>query len=163
MRSPKKRSTVVAVLALALSALPAAATISPAHAATQCQYFYGPTPSAEVDTNNDGNPEVRVPSLSDVSVCAGGDAFVHGNPIRVEPCEEWFGASCWRLLIHPQAGATIDGGVTVCREIDDAGVCSYLDVGPWTYMTPDADTLCIGIDLNGGRPCAGGTALIAFE
>ncbi len=74
MRTPKKRHSVVAALALALSALPAVTGLAPAHAVTQCQFFNGPTPSAEIDTNNDGNPEVRVPSLSNVSVCAEGTA-----------------------------------------------------------------------------------------
>lgn len=163
MRTPKKRHTVVAALALAVSALPAVAGLSPAHAVTQCQYFYGPTPSAEIDTNNDGRPEVRVPSLSNVSVCGEGSALAHGNPVHVEPCYEWFGASCWRLLIHPQAGATIESGVQLCRSIDGARTCSTLDQPPWTVMTPDQDTLCVGIDLTGGYPCAGGTAMIAFQ
>lgn len=162
MHSPKKRHVVAAVLALAFAALPAAAGLSPAHAATHCEYFSGPTPSAEIDINNDGNPEVRVPSLSNVSVCAQADVFVHGEPLRVENCG-WFGVNCWRILIHPQAGATIDSGVVVCRSVDGGPqVCSTVHVGPWTYMTPDQDTICIGIDLNGGFPCSGG-ALIGFE
>ncbi|MDQ4124565.1 MAG: hypothetical protein M3134_03050 [Actinomycetota bacterium] len=161
MRTPKKRHTVVAAVALALSALPAVTGLSPAHAATQCQYFYGPTPSAEIDTNNDGRPEVRVPSLSNVSVCAEGNAITHGQPLRVERCDWW--ASCWRLLVHPQAGATIASKVTVCRSIDGSHTCSIIDQPPWTIMTPDQNTLCIGIDLYGGYPCGGGTALIAFE
>lgn len=162
MRTPKKRHTVVAAVALALSALPAVTGLSPAHAVTQCQYFYGPTPSVEVDIQNDGRPEARVPSLSNVSVCAEGTAIAHGQPLRVEQCY-WWSTSCWKLLIHPQAGATIESGVQVCRAVDGFRTCSTADQPPWTIMTPDQDTLCIGIDLNGGRPCAGGTALVAFE
>ena len=161
MRTPKKRHTVVAAVALALSALPAVTGLSPAHATTQCQYFYGPTPSAEIDRDNDGNPEVRVPSLSNVSVCGTGTALTHGDPVRVERCD-WL-LSCWRLLIHPQAGATIGGNVQVCRSLDGVGTCSTVTVPPWTIMTPPQDTLCIGIHLNGGYACGGGTAMIAFE
>lgn len=163
MRTPKKRHTVVAALALAFSALPAAAAISPAHAATQCQYFYGPTPSIEIDKENDGNPEVRVPSLSNVSVCASGNAITHGQPARVERCDFW-STSCWRILIHPQAGATIDSAIQVCRAIDGSYSCSTISQPPWTVMTPDQDTLCIGIDLNGGGPCGGGlNGMVAFQ
>lgn len=162
MRIPKKRHSIVAVLALAFAALPAAAAISPAHAATYCEYFYGPTPSAEVDTNNDGNPEVRVPSLSNVSICAQSDVFVHGQPVRAESCEGWFGINCWRVYVHAQAGVTIEEGLQVCRSIDGVPTCSTVHVGPWTYWTPDVDTICIGIDLNGGYPCSGGQ-LIGFE
>lgn len=161
MRTPNKRHSVVAVLALALGALPAAATLSPAYAVTQCQSIAGPTPSAEIDTNNDGNPEVRVPSLRDILVCAEGSAIAQGNPARVENCS--FGVSCWRVLIHPQAGATIESGVQVCRTIDGSRTCSTVDQPPWSIMTPDQNTLCIGIDLNGGFPCGGGTALVAFQ
>lgn len=162
MHIPKKRHTVVAVLALVFAAVPAVTAISPAHAATNCQYFYGPTPSAEIDTNNDGNPEVRVPSLSNVSVCAQSDGFVHGDPVRVEDCY-WFASGCWKILVHAQVGATIGNEITVCRSIDGVQTCSYIEQAPWTVMSPDVDTLCIGIDLNGGRPCSGGTALIGFE
>ena len=162
MRTPKKRHSVVAALALALSALPAVTGLAPAHAVTQCQYFYGPTPSAEIDTNNDGNPEVRVPSLSNVSVCGEGSAFLQGDPVRAEQCYYW-STSCWRVLIHPQAGATIESGVQVCRSIDGSRTCSTVDQPPWSIMTPDQNTLCVGIDLNGGFPCGGGTAMIAFQ
>ncbi|HEX2295878.1 MAG TPA: hypothetical protein VHN37_11270 [Actinomycetota bacterium] len=162
MRTPKKRHSLVAVLALVLTALPAAAAISPAHAVEQCQHFAGPTPSAEIDLQNDDDPEVRVPSLSNVSVCASGNVLVRGEPLRVEPCGNWDGR-CWRILATPEAGATISSGVRVCRAIDGAYSCSTVDQPPWDIDTPPSDTLCIGIDLDGGRPCANGTALIAFE
>lgn len=157
MRTPKKRHTVVAVLALVFAALPAAASLSPAHAAPICQPYSGPTPSVEVDTNNDGNPEVRVPSLSNVSICVQTDASLHGNPVRVENCSEWWGIDCWRVLIHPQAGVTVDSGVAVCRSVDQGPtVCSNVKVGPWTYWTPDQPTMCIGIHLGGGSACSNG-------
>lgn len=152
MHTPKKRHAVAAVLALAFSALPAAAGLAPAHAEAYCQYFEGPTPSAEVDLENDGNPEVRVPSLSNVSVCAQADVLVHGEPLRVERCD-WL-IDCWRILVHPQAGVTIYSGLEVCRSVDGGlPTCSTVNVGPWHYETPPANTICIGIHLRGGYPC----------
>lgn len=160
MRTPKKRFTVVAALALAAAALPAASGFAPAQASTYCQGFAGPTPSVEVDINNDQNPEVRVPSLSNVSVCAQADVFVTGNPVRVERCDWMF--NCWAVYVHLQAGVTVDSGLSLCRAIDGSYSCANADIGPWSYTTPDMDTICIGIDLNGQYPCSGG-ALIGFE
>lgn len=165
MRSPKRRHTIVAALVVALSAVPAVTSATPARAATRCvMVFAGPSPSVEVDTNNDGNPEYRVPSLSDVTVCSHSSVSLLGTPARVEPCNA-FGpiTPCWRVLVHPQAGAEIEGGILLCRAIDQVSTCSTIDVGPWRYMTPPAETLCIGIDLHGGKPCSGGTAVVGFE
>lgn len=160
MRTPKKRFTVIAALALAAAALPAAGGFASAQASTYCEYFGGPTPSIEVDLENDQNPEVRVPSLSNVSVCAQADVFVTGNPIRVEPCN-WEFTDCWRVLVHVQAGVTVDSGLSLCRAIDGAYSCANADVGPWSYTTPDVDTICIGVDLGGGGACSGG--FLGFE
>jgi hypothetical protein len=162
MRTPKKRHTVVAALALALSALPAVTAISPAHAAVQCLGWAGPTPSVEVDTNNDGNVEVRVPSLSNISVCAAGNVFTDTDVARVEPCS-FVPMSCWRLLVTPQVGAEIESDLSLCRAIDRVTSCSRISQPRWGVATPAQPTLCIGIDLNGGFPCGGGTALVAFQ
>lgn len=159
-----KRTRTIAVIA-AVAALFPLVVASPASAATRCvMLLAGPTPSVEVDTNNDGNPEVRVPSLSDVTMCTNSDVAVLGTPARVEPCNP-FGpiTPCWRVLVHPQAGVSLDGEVLLCRAIDQVPDCSAIDVGPWEYTTPPVDTLCIGIDLHGGKPCSGGTAVIGFE
>lgn len=161
MRAPKKRLTVVAALALAVAALPAAGGFAPATASTYCEYVSGPTPSVEVDLQNDQNPEVRVPSLSNIAVCAQADVFATGQPVRAEFCE-WFVSDCIRVYVHLQAGVSAYSGLSVCRAVDGAYSCSNADVGPWSYTTPDMDTICIGIDLNGGYPCSSGT-LIGFE
>lgn len=162
MRTTKKRLAAVAALALAAAVLPAAAGLSAAHATTYCEYFAGPTPSAEIDTNNDGNPEVRVPSLSNVSVCAQADVFVTGEQLRIENCS-WWGISCWRIYVHAQAGVYLDSGLAVCRSVDGGPqTCSTVDVGPWGYETPPVNRICIGIDLNGGFPCSSGQ-LLGFE
>lgn len=160
MRTPKKRLTIAASLALAFAAIPAVTGLSPAHASTYCEYVAGPTPSAEVDINNDGNPEVRVPSLRDVAVCAQADVFVTGTPVRIEPCG--WGFDCFRILVHLQAGVSLDGGLSLCRTIDGSPTCSNGHVGPWSYTSPDMDTICIGVDLNGEHPCSGGT-ILGFE
>ena len=165
MQSPKKRHTVFAALTLALGALPAATAVSPALATTAtlpCQSFSGPTPSVEIDTNNDGNPEVRVPSLSNVSVCGQGTVIAEADTARVEPCSS-IPMSCWRLLIEAEAGATLSSDLRVCRAIDGAYSCSTVEQPPWTVRVPEHDTLCVGIDLNGGFPCGGGTAMVAFQ
>lgn len=163
MRTPKKRHTVVATLALALSALPAVTALGPAHATTlECQSIPGPTPSAEIDTNNDGNAEVRVPSVRDISVCASGDVFADADVARLEPCG-WTLTSCYRILIDAETSAGIGSTVQVCRSVDGVRSCSRVDQPEWHTGTPPMDTLCIGIDSSGGFPCGGGTALVAFE
>lgn len=162
MTFTKKRYTFASLLALVVATVPMILAPAPAHASTYCEYFYGPTPSAEVDLNDDGIPEVRVPSVSDVSICAQDDVFVHGQQLHLEHCYDWFGIDCFRLYVHAQAGVTIDGGLTLCREIDDVRTCSAVDVGPWTYWTPDVNRICIGFDINGSRPCTHG-GFVGFE
>ena len=166
MRTVKRRHAVIAVLALALSALPAAASITPGHAVTamQCQAYANPTPSAEVDFENDGTADVRVPSISDLSVCVEGEVGVSGEVARVESCGPGvLVVGCSKLLIDAEVGATVDLTVWVCRSVDHAGVCSYVAAGPWTYESLPTRTLCIGLYTGGSFPCGGGSGVVAFE
>ena len=158
MRLSKKAAAIL--LAAAVSALPMVVAPSPALASTTCEYLDGPTPSVEADTNGDGQADVRVPSLSDVSLCAQSDVFVHGEPLRLESCD-WT-AGCWRLYVHLQVGATVDTGLVLCRSIDGVRTCSSIDQTPFEVWTPDQPTMCIGFDVNGQYPCSGGT-LLSFD
>jgi hypothetical protein len=166
MRTPKRRHTLSAVLALALSALPAVASVTPAHAVTamQCQALGNPTPSAEVDFENDGNADVRVPSVSDLSVCVEGEVGLTGDVARIEPCGPGvLVVPCSKVLIDAEVGATLDVTVWLCRAVDHAGVCSYVAAGPWTYETLPTRTLCIGVYTGGSFPCGGGSGVVAWE
>lgn len=151
-----KRYALASLLALVAATMPVVLTATPAHASTYCEYFYGPTPSVEVDLNDDGNPEVRVPSLSNVSVCAETDVFADTNPVHVEPCAEWFEANCWRVYVHVEAGVHAYNGLTLCRSVDGSHSCSTVDVGPWDYRSPDMNRICIGIHTGGGSACSHG-------
>lgn len=150
----KKRHTLPALLAALVAAVPIVLAPTPALAAT-CEYFAGPTPSVEADTDGDGQADYRVPSVSDVSVCAQSDVFLHGQPLRLEPCD-WWSAGCWRLYVHLQAGVTVDSGFELCRELDNVPTCSRIDQAPWTYYTPSQPVMCIGFDINGEHPCSSG-------
>ena len=157
----KRRYAIGSLLALVMAAVPMVLTAAPAYAGTHCESLPGPTPSVEVDLDDDGNPEVRVPSLSNVSVCAQTDVFVDADPVQVGPCAEWFEAGCYRIYVHVEAGVSLEGGLTLCRSIDGAPTCSRVGVGPWTYSTPEMNRICIGVDARGGSPCSHGD-LIGF-
>lgn len=151
----KKRNAAVAVLAAVVAAIPVVMAPTPALAADYCEYFAGPTPAAEADLDGDGNPDVRVPSVSNVSLCAQDDVFVHGQPARLQMCD-WFSPFCWALYVHLQAGVTVDGDLRLCRSLDGVPTCSTVDVTPTTIWTPDVNTICIGFDIEGGSPCSHG-------
>lgn len=159
MRNTKKRLAVLGALALVAAALPMTMA-SPAYAAgTNCQYYPGPTPAAEADINGDGQVDVRVPSFTNISVCAQTDAFLEGQQLRWEMCD-WFSPFCWALYVHPQAGVTVDTGLEVCRTADlGTPTCTVVDQTAWTIWTPDAPVMCIGFDIGGGSPCTQGSLL----
>lgn len=153
---------VIALVAAAAAVFPLVVA-GPASAAVECHTLVaGPTPSVEVDTDNDGNPEVRVPSLRDARLCVGADVVLTDQPSWwSEPCAEW--GTCWRFFVHYGLSGYAETGVQVCYTLDGSELCSReLDARvPIDFI--GGGTMCIGVDAGGGRPCSGGTALIAFE
>lgn len=156
----KKRA--VSLIAAAAALLPLVVA-SPASAGESCYLVLsGPTPSAEVDTNNDGNPEVRVPSVSNVTLCVGADIVLYDQPsLTSEPCSEW--GTCTRFLLHYGLAGYSEVDAELCFERDGSLICQRTRPVrvPLDFLA--GGTICFGYDLGGGRPCANGTALIAFE
>lgn len=157
--SRKRAAALVAAAAAALPLLVAA----PAGAdASSCHLLLaGPTPSAEVDLDDDGNPEVRVPSLRDVTLCVGADVVLTDRPDWwSEPCAEW--GTCWRFFVHYGLSGYADAGAQLCYTVDGVQRCTKtLDVHV-PINAIQGGTMCIGVDLQGGFPCSGGQA-ISFE
>lgn len=141
------------LIAVPLSAAAPAAASEPGSLAARCVAFAARTPSVEVDLDGDRNPEVRVPSISDVYVCAQDDVTLTADPVTLERCD--FYPTCWAAHIHVYGKVTADTGLSVCRSVDNQPLCSYVDVGAVTAETPWINPICVGADLNGGYPCSG--------
>lgn len=162
MRTPNKRHSLVAVFALALGALPAAASLSPASAATRCVSIPGPTPSAEIDVNNDGNPEVRVPSVSNAMLCVDGDVDLDDSPSWWnEPCNRQ--GTCQRVFIHYAMSGDASATAQLCFSVDGALTCGETKQFWVPLSVVRGGTMCVGIDANGGSPCGGGTSYLSFS
>jgi hypothetical protein len=159
----KKRAIALVAAAAAVFPLvfaaPSLAVDSPASCQTLVQ---GPTPSVEVDTNNDGNPEVRVPSLRDARLCVTGDVTLSDSPSWwSEPCN-WQG-TCQRFFIHYGLSGQAEAYAQLCYYLDGFQTCTNMRPIRVPINPIQGGTMCIGVDATGGRPCANGTALIAFE
>lgn len=152
-----------AALVLAAAAVLSLVVASPASAAPlQCHVLlYGPTPSVEVDTNNDGNPEVRVQSVSDATLCVGADVVLTDAPsFWIEPCGEW--GSCNRFMVHYGLSGYAQTDVQFCYTLDGSQICSRsLGVTVPIEGIIQPGTMCVGYDLGGGRPCSG--QMISFD
>ena len=157
------RKRAIALIAAAAAIFPLVVAAPSSAAATTCQTLVnGPTPSVEVDTNNDGNPEARVPSLSNARVCVYGDVILYDSPTTwSEPCN-WTG-TCQRFYIHYGLDGYATASAQLCFTLDGRAACSRMMPITVPLNAVQGGTMCVGVDANGGRPCAGGTALIAFE
>lgn len=155
-----KRALALVAAAAALLPLVVAA---PASAGTACSVLLaGPTPSVEIDTDNDGNPEVRVPSATNVTLCVGADVVLSDSPSWwSEPCSEW--GTCTRFFVHYGLSGYAETGAQVCFTLDGEEVCTRMRPVRVPLDAIQGGTMCIGVDLGGGRPCSGGTAVIGFE
>lgn len=152
-----------AALALAAAVAVPLLVASPASAAPmECHVLlYGPTPSAEVDTDYDGNPEVRVRSIRDVTLCVGADVVLTDAPsFWSEPCGEW--GSCTRFFVHYGLSGYAEADVQFCFTLDGSPICD--NVRPMRVPVAGVvqpRTMCVGYDLGGQSPCSG--QMIAFD
>ena len=156
-----KRRAAGLVLAAATALPLMVASPASAEAANCLVLLQGPTPSAEVDLENDGNPEVRVPSVTDVTLCVGADVVLTDAPnVWTEPCGEL--GSCMRFLVHYGLSGYAETGASFCYTADGSTICGETrDIRvPLDFLA--GGTICVGYDLFGGHPCSGGQP-IAFE
>lgn len=163
MTFSKTRVLAVATAVAALFPLLLAAPASAADAASPTCHLLlaGPTPSVEVDTNEDGNPEVRVPSLTNVSVCLGADVVLTETPtIDSAPCGAF--PSCMAFHIGIGLRGYVDTDVLFCYTADGSQTCGTTTFEPIPFEPMESRRICVGYDFGGGSPCSNGQ-LIAFE
>ena len=160
---PKKRS--IALVAAAAAIFPFVFA-SPGHAidaAAECRTLLaGPTPSVEVDTNNDGNPEVRVPSLTNARLCVTGDVQLSDSPSTWSESCNWRG-TCQRIFIHYALSGEASASAQLCFSLDGLPTCGTTRQIYVPLNAVHGATMCIGIDAEGGSPCGGGTSFVSFS
>lgn len=151
-----------ALVAAAAVVLPLVVAVPASASPTTCQVLLaGPTPSVEVDTNNDGNPEVRVPSVTNVRLCVGADVVLTDQPsFSSEPCSSF--ARCMRFYVHYGLSGYAETDVLFCYTVDGSEVCGQTVPIRVPINFIQGGTMCVGYDLGGGFPCSGGQA-ISFE
>lgn len=161
----KKR--VISVVAAAAAIFPFVFA-TPSHAidagaALSCRtVFAGPTPSVEVDTNNDGNPEARVPSLTNARLCTTSNVTLTDSPNWwSEPCN-WQG-TCQRIFVHYGLSGSAEGQAQLCYSLDGLPTCGTTTPVRVPLNVVGPNTMCIGVDAQGGSPCGGGTSYLSFS
>ena len=148
----------IALLVPVTGAAPAAAAdVAP----TQCHLLLaGPTPAAEVDTNNDGNPELRVPSVTNVRLCVTSDVTL--NPPSVESTDCGAFLTCKAFYVDYNVSGSVGAQMVLCHTIDGRQVCGMTTPIRVPLDAVDGGRMCVGYDFAGGSPCGNGQ-LIAFE
>lgn len=159
----KKRA--IALVAAAAAVFPFVVA-SPSHAidsAANCRtVLAGPTPSVEVDTNNDGNPEARVPSLTNAVLCVYGDVQLDDSPNWwSQPCN-WNG-TCQAIYIHYGMSGEASASAQLCYSLDGSRTCGTMTPVRVPLDLVRGGTMCIGVDANGGSPCGGSTSYLSFS
>ncbi|HEV2755101.1 MAG TPA: hypothetical protein VG318_04915 [Actinomycetota bacterium] len=153
MTSSKLRAAAMGAAVAALSssfASPASAAPSTCHV-----LLAGPTPSAEVDLDADGSRDVRVPSVTNVTLCAGADVVLTDTPeIEREQCGGF--GSCMAYYVDYGMSGYAETGVTLCYTADGMETCIATDLPRVPLDVLQPGTMCIGYDLRGGFPCPNG-------
>lgn len=162
MNLSKKR--LLAVLGGAALLLPLAGA-SPASAVdiapTDCHLLLaGPTPAAEIDTNNDGNPEVRVPSVSNVRLCVSSNVTLNLPTLESTDCGPFL--TCKAFYVGYGVSGDATAQLSLCHTLDGRQVCGTTAPIHVPVDVIDGGTICAGYDLRGGSPCGNGQ-IIAFE
>lgn len=159
--SKKRALAVLGGVALLLPLAGATPATALDAAPTQCHVLLaGPTPAAEIDTNNDGNPEVRVPSVSNVRLCVTSDVVLDLPSLTSTDCGPFL--TCKAFYLRYQADADVTAQATLCHTIDGSQICGMTAPMRDPINGIDGGTICAGYDLRGGSPCANGQ-LVAFE
>jgi hypothetical protein len=145
--------------AIALAAL----VPSPARADTLvCQTLVESTPGVRADVDGDGNPDVVVPVLSDVTLCAEAEVSTVTHPVTTDSCFIGWHPTCIAVyirLIPPD----VDGGVELCATIEGQGrTCRVVDLAK--LGRPFAERIvCVGFDLHGNHPCSGSEVALTIQ
>lgn len=153
MRLPQRGVAAAAAVVAALSPLGAVpATAAPG----TCLVLPVDTPAAEGDLDGDGSRDVRLPAVSDVSLCAGADVVLGGLPtIEREQCGGF--GSCMTYYVSYSLTGYAETGATLCYSVDGIQTCYSTDIPPISFdriLAPRR--ICFGWDLRGGFPCPNG-------
>ena len=154
MRTSNRRAVAALVPGCALLLLLAAP--SPAVAApSTCQSLLpASTPSVIADVDGDGNPDATVPAVTDVTLCVGADVVLTETPgVSGEQCAEW--ATCWRFYVDYHLTGYAAAGMQVCYTAGGVQNCTRMAPLRVPLDRFEGGTVCIGVDLAGGRPCDG--------
>lgn len=151
MSFPKKRT--LGVLAGIALLLPLAGAAPATAAPSQCQVLTeGPTPGIAVDLDGDGNPELHVPSLSDVTLCVGPEVVLpNAAVVDREQCGGF--GSCMKYYVAYDLTGYVHTGASLCYTSGGRQTCTSV---PSVVVQPAGPgVMCIGYDLRepGGNPC----------
>lgn len=142
-------AAAVGMIVAMLGAGPAAAT-----GTATCVPLPTSTPAVGADLDGDGVDDVRVPSVTNVTLCAGADVVLSGLPtIEREQCGGL--GSCMIYWIEYSITGYADTGVTLCYTADGVQTCAAVDPGPVPLDLLQSQRVCVGWDLRGGWPCPG--------
>lgn len=152
------RKRLAPVLCLSLLAGVLAAPAAPAAAADlslNCITVLQSTPTLNVDLDNDGNPDVRAPRIYDVKLCSDHTLAGDVHEPRTAPCSAGFKVTCIEVyvtVLPVSAGAYAEAAV--CFSVTGLGQ-TCIPVPPVQTYGSAPETVCIGIDLEGGPdPCS---------
>lgn len=130
-------------------------------AAPVCRTLLESTPGAWVDLDGDGYPEYQAPRIYDLTLCADAGASYVVHPPRIERCFVGWRPTCVAVYVTvspvwPQAGARAD----LCYT-SDGGYPTCASIATEPLPAPVEQTVCVGVDVNGGFPCSG--AVLTLE
>jgi hypothetical protein len=124
-------------------------------ASTTCVALPVSTPSLGADLDGDGADDVRVPGVSEASLCVGADVVLGGLPtIEREQCGGF--GSCMTYYVSYALTGYADVGATFCYTAGGVQTCAATDLPriPLDFLSPRR--ICTGWDLRGGFPCPSG-------
>lgn len=134
------------------------AVASPARAedgtSGRCIPLISTTPGIEVDLDDDGDPDIRAPRIYDVYMCVDADLDTSVHPPKFDNCSpDPKVLTCFTVHVTVlPAYASASGEVQVCYTIEGWWPeCSSGAVPGIDWSEPE--TICIGVDLEGGSPC----------